>query len=191
MKGLVMGWTAYKAIHYKNGKIDRKGECDYIFSRETKYELVKSVMVGTVYYAAVRNIDTGEVWAAVFLTQVDGDEFAYKDMDETVIPCYYDCPNSILNLLTSTDNEHSNYWREKCRENNARKHSPKAFGKLKEGQQVMWTVPDDRFDGLNRGDKVRMVKAKVNGMKRCVWFVPGMGYIPPKHINQDDYELVN
>lgn len=191
MKGLIMGWTAYKAMHYKNGKIDRKGECDYIFSRETKYELVKSVMVGTVYYAAVRSIDTGEVWAAVFLTQVDRDEFAYKDMDETVIPFYYDCPNSILNLLTPTDNEHSNYWRERCRENNARKHSPKAFGKLKEGQQVMWTVPDDKFDGLNKGDKVRIVKARVNGMKRCVWLVPGMGYISPKHINQDDYELVD
>ena len=27
-----MGWTSYAATHYKNGKIDRKAECDNIFN---------------------------------------------------------------------------------------------------------------------------------------------------------------
>lgn len=186
-----MGWTSYQCWNYNDhGKIDRKGECDRYFELWDGHEVVKSTMVGTVYYAAVKTVDTDEVWAAVFLTHVDGDEFAYKDMDETVVPCYYDCPNSILKLLTPTDNKWANQWREKCRKNNAHKNSPKAFSRLIEGQRVLWTVPDDRFVGLNKGDKVYMTKAKVNGMKRCIWLIEGMGYVSPKHINHDDYKLV-
>ena len=187
-----MGWTSYRAMYYKNNNtVDRKAECDYIIGREPMQELVKSVMVGRVWYAAILDTKSGKVWGAVFLTNVDGDEFAYTDMDETVGPCYYDCPNNILNLLSPTDNKWANEWREKCRENNARKHSPKAFGKLHEGQRVMYTVPDDKFMNLNKGDKVCMVKAKVNGMKRCVWLIPYMGYVSPKYIDMDDYELID
>ena len=57
-----MGWTSYHvAPIYKNGKqfIDRKAECDRLFNCSMvnnlgKYEVLKSSMVGSTYYAAVK-----------------------------------------------------------------------------------------------------------------------------------------
>ena len=59
-----MGWTSYHATHYKNGMVDRKAECDSIFNdvmvtRDSdipigKFEVLKSTMVGSTYYAAVK-----------------------------------------------------------------------------------------------------------------------------------------
>lgn len=55
-----MGWTWQKASHYyPNGNIDRKAECDAYFTEglnEGQYEILKSTMVGGVYYAAVRKL---------------------------------------------------------------------------------------------------------------------------------------
>lgn len=95
------------------------------------YKVLKSTIRGSVYYAAVKDmvryvgrdgngksvyepIEDGSIWAAVFLTSVKGREFYYKDMDETCGPCYYDCPKSILSLLSETDSEWANEWGKKC-----------------------------------------------------------------------------
>ena len=54
-----MGWTSYHATHYKNGKVDRKAECDAYFTEglnEGFYRLEKSTMIGSVYYAAVAGL---------------------------------------------------------------------------------------------------------------------------------------
>lgn len=40
-----------------------------------------------------------------------------KIMDETMHPYYYNCPRSIRNLLTLTDNANAITWRNKCIEN--------------------------------------------------------------------------
>ena len=115
-----MGWTSYSASHYdKRGNVDRKAECDSMFGKESK--VLKSRMVGSTYYAAVQDTKTNEVWGAVFLTQTAKnvwDNFAYKDMDETVGPCECQCPMSIIKLLSPTDNEWANQWRQRCIEHN-------------------------------------------------------------------------
>ena len=94
-----MGWTSYEANYYKNGRVDRKAECDAYFSRhgnEEHYKILKSSLRGTVYYAAIqdltecvgpdkqgnyswKSIENGKVWAAVFLTTVEGNRiFSYR-----------------------------------------------------------------------------------------------------------------
>lgn len=83
-------------------------------------------MERTVCYAAVETIikATGErrVWAAVFLISYSSrGEFGYKDMDEGMGPCESKCPARILDLLTPTDSEWANAWRQRCREYNAAK----------------------------------------------------------------------
>ena len=128
-----MGWTSYHATHYKNGIVDRKAECDNIINGDmesTKWEVLKSTMRGSVYYAAVRrtNKQTGEryVFAAVFLTSTDSKDyfnFSYKDMDETAGPYKCDCPLSILNMLSPTENEHALKWRAACRERAQKQNS--------------------------------------------------------------------
>jgi hypothetical protein len=73
-------------------------------------------------YAAVETVRDGErqVWAAVFKigfrpNDPDGYTFSYRDMDETVGPVEARCPARILDLLTPTDHERANGWRERCR----------------------------------------------------------------------------
>ena len=127
-----MGWLCYDATHYKNGKVDRKAEMDSIFNWHDDVRTVsvlKSAMVGSTYYAAVRCVNThtgiDNVSAAVCLTcgskDNGGFNFGYKDMDETMGPYQYDCPKSILDLLSPTDNKTALEWRRLCRENLKRK----------------------------------------------------------------------
>lgn len=132
-----MGWTYIEATHYKNGKVDRKAECDAYFSEglnRGSVRILESSLVGSTYYAAIQEVtkyvgedadgkriyepvEDGEVWAVVFRTDVDNTQcynFGYKYMDETMCPGAYSCPKKILKLLTPTDNEWANEWRNKC-----------------------------------------------------------------------------
>lgn len=163
-----MGWTSYHATHYRNGKVDRKAECDAYFMEGLNagwYRIVKSTLVGSVYYAAVQCLkrytdqkdengnrlaedipeDERETWAAVFLTRTDGRNyynFYYKDMDETCGPGQAECPESILKLLSPTDSQWANEWRERCRENAKRKKSPDALRNLPIGAVIRCTRSD-------------------------------------------------
>jgi len=64
--------------------------------------------------------------------------FGYKDMEESEGPCYYNCPERILKLLTPTTNEFALKWREKCWE---RIKQRKARPKLCKGDLVEFTQP--------------------------------------------------
>ena len=186
-----MGWTSYHATHYKNGKVDRKAECDAYFMEGLNrgyYDVLKSSMVGKVYYAAVKPlkkydkdndgnqiivdipINEQEVIGVVFLTSTDSKDyynFSYKEMDETVGPCYYDCPKGILDLLTPTNSEWANNWRTKCREQLEKKKNPNSLNKLPEGTVIRVTMPfDTRM--YREGDVVKLTKAKWG--KRYKWF---------------------
>ena len=113
-----MGWTTYTAYNYKNGKVDRKKECDTLID-DKFFKIIKSRMVGSTYYAAVEDIETKQVFAVICLTSTninDGSNFGYKIMDESWEPFYYDCPKSILNLLTETTDKNALEWRRKCLE---------------------------------------------------------------------------
>lgn len=140
-----MGWTTYMATNYKaNGSVDAKAEMDKLYNWETENEInkvIKSAMVGSTYYCAVETIHKAngkrEVWAGIALTSKstrDGMNFGYKDMDETAIPYSYNCPTSILNLLTPTDNENANEWRRLCREE---KTKPK-LSDVPVGSKIKW-----------------------------------------------------
>lgn len=48
--------------------------------------------------------------------------FGFKAIYEECGPTYYECPNHILDLLSETDNETANKWRERCRSNNLYKN---------------------------------------------------------------------
>lgn len=144
-----MGWTWQHATHYKNGKVDRKAECDAYFTEGLNsgwYKIEKSALVGTVYYAAIRQLrrfvpgtngketeaipeSEQTVFGIVFLTGTnvkDYFSFGYKDMDESMCPYYFDCPAGILKLLSPTDNESANEWRARCRQKAAEKKAAKS-----------------------------------------------------------------
>lgn len=217
-----MGWTSYRATHYKwVGKgikrsyvVDRKAECDAYFMEGLNrgyYDVLKSSMVGSVYYAAVKplqryskdddgneiivDIPTNEqkVFGAVFLTSTDSKDhfnFSYKDMDESYGPCYYDCPKGILDLLTPTDNEYANNWRAKCREQLEKKKNPNALSKLPEYTVIKVVLPFDT-QRHSKGDELTLTKRKWGS--RCKWFINGTNcYFTSRLMKslEDDYEIV-
>lgn len=121
-----MGWTSTTARHYtENGKVDRKTECDNLYTWEDERranKVLKSSVRGSVYYAAVQTTDklTGqsEAFAVVCLTSTRWDggfNFGYKGMTEDMGPCEDDCPKGILDLLTATESKYAKEWRERCR----------------------------------------------------------------------------
>lgn len=178
-----MGWTSYHATHYKNGKVDRKAELDENFTWSNDRwitEIIKSRMVGSVYYAAVKKTDIKtneyEIVGAVVLTCGKDRKdpyfnFGYKDMSEFSGPRYYDCPKSILDLLTPTDSEWALEWRQKCREN---LNKPK-LKDLPVGTEIKWTYCSD--------EKI-LIKMAPNGFfKRAWWYRPSTNtYVPSRRI---------
>jgi len=143
-----MGWTEHIATHfYENGQINRKAECDAYFEKGLNrghYKIVKSVLKGSVYYAAVATLrrtakdaagrvlkdeygdpiyeDIPEneqvVHGVVILTYVRNRiYFGYKGISETMGPSECRCPKSVLNKLSETTDADALDWRERCRKN--------------------------------------------------------------------------
>lgn len=179
-----MGWTSYHATHYKNGKVDKKAECDAYWIEGLNaghFEVIKSSMVGNVYYGAIKPLlkDEQEVFAVVFLTSVDNKDyfnFSYKDMDETMLPYNFDCPIGILNLLSKTDNECALEWRKKCfekhNEKSKEKKNPNSLKNLPVGSKISF-VAEYETKVNNVGDEI--ILTKVDGYYgKPYWY--GYGY---------------
>lgn len=177
-----MGWTEYHAKHYdKHGKVDRKAECDSLWNTDCK--VLKSAMKGSVYYCALQEPD-GTVSGHVILTlgvnrRDPYFNFGYKAISETCGPGNYDCPKGILDLLTPTDSEWANAWRQKCRE---RLKAKKAawIKDLPIGAKVEWT----RWDG----EKIILTKhAPAYQFKTWFWFNESNGtYTKKKLVTEEN-----
>lgn len=167
-----MGWTWYIANNYKKGKIDRKKEIDDMWNND-RTQVVRSCLKDTTYYAAIKNINTNEVFAIVYLTKIDGYEFGYKDMDETEEPYYYDCPKSILKELSPTDNELANSWRKKCYANIERKKTELNLNKLPIGTKIKFTLP---FDTSRNKEGDTIVLEKRRRTAKSTYWVQGYCY---------------
>ena len=124
------------------------------------YEILKSSMVGSTYYAAIQRTEraTGqtECYALIVLTTNNyRDGFCYKQMDESCGPFEDKCPLAILNLLTPTDSECANEWRARVRTYHAAR---KAAPKLAVGDVVVFSTPLT-FTGYGERSRFVVVEA--------------------------------
>jgi len=105
-----MGWSTLHKPKYQTTK-------EWFLSNWSgnNYEILDVACVGyTELYAAAKNKVTNEVVAITYMINhypKSYYNFGYKDMDETVMPYMFNCPERIMKLLTPTDNVHSNDWR--------------------------------------------------------------------------------
>ena len=191
-----MGWTSYNATYYKNGKVDRKAEIDAMWNNDSshRYEVLKSRMVGSTYYGAIKVTPENEdpfVFAAVWLTSTnmkDYYNFAYKDMDESVGPYYYDCPANILKLLSPTESERANEWRSKCWEKINKKKDPNSLNKLPVGSVIRFTFYGDGWSSGNKDGDTVLLKKGLSWRRGTKWF--GGGYCYPPKFLEGHYEVV-
>lgn len=174
-----MGWTETVARHYKNGKVDKNKEILEVFA--DGYEIIKGSFVGSTWYGAVKH--NNEIFGCVARTSVRkegyGHWFGYKLMDETEGPYYFDCPVSILNLLTPTDNEIANEWRNKCRENILKKKKAKSI--------PVGTILEFDWQGRKRQAQLRV--SSYSGKKRWFDTVDVNHYYPTKYVVANGVEV--
>lgn len=133
-----MGWTG---LFRAPGTTDREFfEKEFPIELTEKGEIIACGSVNFTFYAAVKNKDTGRVWALVVLMHRNRGylNFSYKDMDEDMGPGYYECPRKVLDALTPTDHEYALQWREGCRAHHARRDAAR---RLKPGQHVKFASP--------------------------------------------------
>ena len=112
--------------------------------------LASSCPQNRTYYAAAQVMTNGvggEIFAIVCKVRwcrksKTGENFGYKDMEESMGPYEDDCPGSILDLLSPTDNEYAQEWRQRCRARLARRAR-----KLEHGDRVRLKTPVKFVDG--------------------------------------------
>jgi hypothetical protein len=151
-----MGWLSMQSL---GGHAGPRACLDHQFTHEDEQlrsRVLRSSIVRRVYYAAIEHVrpgETGEVWACVCLIRYnpkarDGFIFAYKDMEESMGPYSYDCPATILDLLTATDNENALAWRAKCRETAVQRRTLAAKPKPRPGQIIIFDLPVEFGGGV-------------------------------------------
>ena len=203
-----MGWTGMDKVYCElnaNGSVNKKKTMDREVERYGDLRVVKSQMNGGNWYAVVEHAkDTehyrkGECFLMVALTEVNGDEFVYKDMDDTMGPNGCDCPKAILDLADElaplSSYRYVGYaqeYRDRCREAIRIKNSPTAFKNVKPGESVLWHVPEDSrlmMDGESiAGKTLRLTKFK----GRRSWIHKGLWNtrIPTRYVNPKDCEIL-
>ena len=169
-----MGWWSY------NIYTSPKEECDNCYTHTLEKNGVKgqdkvlcSCMKGNIYYAVIERTwedDTPrEVWAAVarihYSPKAKYDNFAIKEIDETMGPYYYDMPEKYLDMLTEPYNDWAKEWRKKCREHIAKR---KALQKYKIGTKIAFEAEYDMSDGIQKGDTITLTKIK-RGRTQSYW----------------------
>lgn len=106
-------WNGVKVVEWDSAKQRSHVTSDY-------YQVVKSSMVGTTYYAAIARQDVKgnvkKIFAVIALTSMADAEFSFKEMQETEMPFAFDCPKTILKQLTPTTNKNSLKWRKRCKQ---------------------------------------------------------------------------
>lgn len=121
-----MGTTCYAAHNSPQTYAEEKREIETIYSNAGKNTILQAAKVGSVWYLAVKINATGEVWAGVCVTHRHKGEWCYKDMDESMIPYYFDAPASLLKKLSPTTHEGATEWRKNVSEKIAAKKAANA-----------------------------------------------------------------
>lgn len=107
-----MGWDGVYLYH----KPSKEEELKYIEESYIgdKLEIVQASKVGNVWYIAVRNKKENRIFALVVLTSYRSNEYLTKAMTEDMNPYYFDAPLKLLKILSPTDDEYANKWRDSC-----------------------------------------------------------------------------
>ena len=189
-----MGWDYTHATHYtRTGAIDRKAEIDelYTWQNDTrKAEVVRSAMVGSTYYAAIKitELSTGETETAAAVALTHTNSRIISTLELRRLGKALDHAKIIARLLFSlfsppTDSEYANNWRERCIKNIEKKKDPHALKNLPVGAVI-------RFIKYN-GEAVELMKhPAAYQFKRPFWYCKESGcYMPATRI-PDSYEVV-
>lgn len=172
-----MGWTSQ---HRDKGTTN----VDFFGERlGARRRIIEHATVHGVFYAAVKELDTGEVWAYVALTQWTRDyfNFTYKDLEESMGIGDGEAPLKVLAALTPTDNETSLAWRTSCRDAAERKaRSAQALKGLRDGDVVTLSTKLRFANGTEQDTFVVQRRRTSSARTQVVLTADGQGYRVPR-----------
>lgn len=142
-----MGW-----MEYPLNKQDERAEIERICTFEQDGVIQRPVAMskkGSAYYVAVESsgkdpgtyvadADGRYVFAVVILTSWRNGLFAYKPIEESMGPHYYEAPAKVLDALSGTSNEYAQKWRAACRRRHVEK---RRAANLKPGDRIRLAEP--------------------------------------------------
>ena len=127
-----MGWTSYTIPATKTFNELLRDDFntdgyEVIDSEITQQRCLNGELESAVSYAAIKH-PKGYKFGLVILqekkehTNPNKAEYYYKDMDESVLPYYYDCPKRIIDKLSPVNELQGSLdtaflWRKRCLEN--------------------------------------------------------------------------
>lgn len=94
--------------------ISRVGKVWYV-AVKASFATAELAQASSLARAFTLQPDHSYTFGAVILTERDGSQWGYKDMDETMGPVESRAPVQILEMLSPTTNHHALEWRERCR----------------------------------------------------------------------------
>jgi len=136
-----MGWT-YPHDASRRDVID---ELTRDQSTEGKvFRTLRKCFRGNTMYALHESGPVGETkkWLAVYLLQRSQGSWGYKDMDESMMPYYFDCPVSYLDAADEPVGESASEWRAEVRRLAAERKAKKP----KKGET--WTLKGCRIPSM-------------------------------------------
>ena len=158
-----MGWTTTADYErYNRGLFTIREYLDRQFASDhpdyPRHEIIDSSLHGrTEYYAAVRSTDreTGKAIVFALIVRVsytpkafDGHTLGWKELSESMLPYFFNCPERILKLLDPPSSEDAAEWRRRCREHRAKKRTArKAF---QDGTVIRFEQPLAFRGGIER-----------------------------------------
>lgn len=184
-----MGWSFTRAEHYKrNGSVDRKAEVDDLYTWESdqqKVSVVKSRMIGSDYYAAIKIEDHEKgkitVEAVMCLTAGKDPNYPWFNFGYKSIPHTDDdrCPLSIIKLLSPAEDEKETEWRKRCYEYSKKQK----LSDLPVGSVIRYKTWDETEIILKK-------MAPAHQFKRTWWYKADTNtYMPSRRI-PDNWELI-
>jgi hypothetical protein len=111
-----MGWTA----GLLEGPFTARAAIEFDLGEGFVERVLETASYGSVIYAAVRSVDSREIFGLVLLTEQRDGLLYTKPITEDMGPAEDGCPARILDLLTAPSNDNARAWRERCRARLAR-----------------------------------------------------------------------
>ena len=115
-----MGWTSIYEKDKRAAEAHMLSEFEWR-NEKGDYHILKKAKVGTTYYLAIENKISKDTFCAVVLTSYEDNSFYWKSISENSGPYECNCPESILKVLSETDDELAIKWRNSCRKASANK----------------------------------------------------------------------
>ena len=153
-----MGWLFHTDRSY--GRKELVAELRQADRFGDGYEMLRSQVVGNHHWYVLRRKADGRTTIGLDLLQGGGRTggWGHKDMDETMGPCYYDCPLGYL-ALASEPVGYAAEWRQKVRAHHANKTDT---SQLKPGSVIRYSDHDYSLT-QSRGPRRGWIVSRIGG----------------------------